>query len=78
MSVGSSLYLKSRFGNGFYLTLVVDDGSEDVAKSHAQAEMLLASDDDSDSEAEEAMKKDKLSFDNIDAILSSPPSRFVK
>ena len=26
--VGSSLFLRSRYGNGYYLTLVVDDGSE--------------------------------------------------
>ncbi len=26
--VGSSLFLRSRFGNGYYLTLVVDDGSD--------------------------------------------------
>ena len=30
--VGSSLFLRSRYGNGYYLTLVVDDGSEDVNK----------------------------------------------
>ena len=31
--VGSSLFLRSRYGNGYYLTLVVDDGSENVNKS---------------------------------------------
>ena len=31
--IGSSLFLRSRYGNGYYLTLVVDDGSNDVMKS---------------------------------------------
>ena len=31
--IGSSLFLRSRYGNGYYLTLVVDDGSDNVMKS---------------------------------------------
>ena len=27
------MFLRSRYGNGYYLTLVVDDGSNDVMKS---------------------------------------------
>jgi ATP-binding cassette subfamily A (ABC1) protein 1 len=36
--IGSSLFLRARYGNGYYLTLVLDDGTE--AKSKKALELI--------------------------------------
>ena len=57
--IGSSLFLRSRYGNGYYLTLVVDDGSDNLRKIT----------EDSDRPDRED------SQDPDDDILKTPPTR---
>ncbi len=52
--VGSSLFLRARYGNGYYLTLVVDDGSEDKAKSLEVKPSVTSDSSSEDDDSEES------------------------
>ena len=75
--VGSSLFLRARYGNGYYLTLVMNDGSEDVTKSLEDVEEE-EDDDDSDEDnvdgqiASTSAERELSPIEEIDALLQSP------
>ena len=74
--VGSSLFLRARYGNGYYLTLVMNDGSEDVTKS--LEDVQEEEDDDSDEDnvdgqiATTSAERELSPIEEIDALLQSP------
>ena len=74
--IGSSLFLRSRYGNGYYLTLVVDDGSDQMKSlEHISEEQKRAGREDSQDPDED---QDPDNPDgNLSDDLKTPPTRNV-
>ena len=74
--IGSSLFLRSRYGNGYYLTLVVDDGSDQMKSlEHISEEQKRAGREDSQDPDEDPDPDNP--DGNLSDVLKTPPTRNV-